>query len=290
MGNNTVLITGSTGLLGKCVTDSLCLDHDVHAIVRDPLHAIDSRVTPHVIDFSSDWSSDSLPDQVDVVIHLAQSEFFREFPERALDVFRVNVESTARLIDYARRAGARHFVYASSGGIYGFGQQAFDENAPIIGRGDLGFYLGSKLSGETLVQHYANLMQITILRFFFIYGKEQKRSMLLPRLVDNVKDGNPVVLQGEQGIRINPIHVSDASNAVVATLGLEESSIFNVAGPEVLSLFQICQTIGGRLGTEVNYTREEIEPRDLVGDISAMRGKLVEPSICFADGMDDLLS
>ena len=289
MGSNTILITGATGLLGKKVTDSLCLDHDVHAIVRNPRHWMDPRITPHVIDFASDWSSDCLPDQVDVVIHLAQSEYFREFPARALDVFRVNVESTARLIDYARRAGARHFVYASSGGIYGFGQQAFDENAPIVGHGDLGFYLGSKFSGETLVQHYTDLMQITILRFFFIYGKEQKRSMLLPRLVDNVRDGKPVILQGEQGLRINPIHVSDASNAVVATLGLDESSTFNVAGPEVLSLFQISETIGARLGIEVNYTREEAEPRDLVGDISAMREKLVSPAIRFDDGMEDLL-
>jgi len=284
-----ILVTGANGLLGKNLIQRLVATTEVHAMVRvlpeDPVPG----ARYHAIDLGSEWSTDQLPEKINTIIHLAQSSHFREFPEQALDVFRVNVESTVRLLDYASSIGVKRFIYASSGGIYGSGRHAFDENASIVPHGQLGFYLGSKFSGEILVQHYSDLMQVTVLRFFFIYGKEQKRSMLLPRLVDNVKDGRSVVLQGERGIRINPIHVTDATNAVVAALELEESSTFNIAGPEVLSLRQISETIGDRLGVKVNYTKEKTEPRDLVGDISAMREKLGSPDIRFVDGINDLL-
>jgi len=60
-------------------------------------------------------------------------------------------------------------------------------------------------------------------------------------------------------------------------------------GSGAFSLFQISETIGARLGIEVKSTREKAEPRDLVGNISAMRENLVNPTIRFDDGMEDLL-
>lgn len=113
--------------------------------------------------------------------------------------------------------------------------------------------------------------------------------MLLPRLVDNVIEGRPIMLQGERGIRINPIHVSDAVGALVAVFDSEESATFNVGGTEVLSLFEICETIGQRLGVEPRYERVEGEGGDLVGDVSAMREKLYVPKVRFEEGVEDLL-
>ena len=285
----TIVITGPTGLLGKQVIQFLCSSHDVHAMVRDKSRQVDSRVTKHVIDLSENWSADCLPDQVDIVIHLAQSDRFRDFPDGATDVFKVNIESTARLLDYASRAGCRQFIYASSGGLYGNGSQPFDENSPIVPPGQLGYYLGSKLCGEVLSQSYASQMQIIILRFFFMYGLGQKRSMLIPRLIDNIKAGNPVTLESKEGLRINPVHVSDAASAVAAALSTEASATYNIAGPEVLSLKEIADVIATQVGVRPVFEISKGKPNDLVGENAAMCEKLVKPNVRLEKGIVDLL-
>lgn len=192
------------------------------------------------------------------------------------------------MLDYAKRIGARQFIYASSGGIYGNGVQAFDENAPIISPGQLGYYLGSKACGEILVHSYASVFQVVVIRPFFIYGPGQNRSMLVPRLMDNVALGKPISLQGKNGIRINPIHVEDASAAVASALELEESATFNIAGPEVLSIRDICETFAKYLDKPAVFERASGDPNDLIADISSMEERLVAPRRRLSECLDDI--
>jgi nucleoside-diphosphate-sugar epimerase len=285
----SVLLTGASGLLGRELTPRLLDRFQVYALVRRPPETPSSGVSYLEVDFSKEWNPSTLPRHVDAIIHLAQSSRFREFPEEALDVFRVNVDSTARLLDYARMSGTKQFVYASSGGVYGTGTDAFSENSPLISPGKLGFYLGSKLCGEVLVQSYVPMMQALVLRFFFMYGPGQDRSMLIPRLVDSIRDGRPVILQGGDGIRINPIHVSDAATAVLAALNTTSSATYNIAGREVFSLRQVAETIGRLVGVEPVFEHQKEIPRDLIGAIGLMQKELHSATTHFAEGIKDLL-
>jgi UDP-glucose 4-epimerase len=283
-----ILVTGANGLLGRDLLERL---HglEVHAVVRCmPRNPVPS-VKYHVLDFNGEWSVDQLPNGIKVVIHLAQSALFRDFPDSALHVFKVNVDSTARLLDYAQTIGVEQFVYASSGGVYGSGKVAFDENSQIMSSGNLGYYLGSKLSSEVLVQSYSPLMKVEVLRFFFMYGRRQNRSMLLPRLVDLVKMRKPISLEGENGIRINPIHISDASKAVVASLEMPTSLIINIAGSETFSIREICSEIGSKMGEEPIFKRKDAESSDLIADISLMKKHLLDPEVKITTGILDLL-
>jgi UDP-glucose 4-epimerase len=284
-----ILITGANGLLGSHAVQHFSTRHEVHALVHSAPAETLPGVRYHVIDLAQDQTMLSLPEQVDAVIHLAQSARFRDFPEQAMDVFNVNVGSTARLLDYARRSQTTTFVLASSGGVYGAGEEAFKENAAIPQHGLLGYYLASKLCAEVLAQNYASLLNVSVLRFFFIYGKGQKRSMLMPRLVDNVRAGLPITLQGGDGIRINPIHVSDAVQALEGCLQLTGSHTFNVAGGEILSMREIATTIGKAVGREPVFKVEPVEPRNLIANIEAMRASLAAPKVTLAQGVGELL-
>jgi UDP-glucose 4-epimerase len=287
--SKNVLVTGANGLLGRSVISHLSSMHNVHALV----HTLPKNPLPQVqylsIDFASNWAVEALPQKIDAIIHLAQSAHFRDVPARALEVFKVNTDSTARLLDYSWRAGAERFVYASSGGIYSGGIQSFRETSPVIEPNKLGYYLGTKVSSEALASSYSTFMKIMVLRFFFIYGKDQSRTMLIPRLVDNIKEGRCISVQGQNGLRLNPIHVSDACAATVAALECEKSAIYNVAGPETLSLRELCSEIELLVGKTARFNHLAGYPSDVVGDISLMRECLHNPMVCMSEGLKDLL-
>ncbi len=288
--NGTVVITGADGLLGRRVTQLLSNSLRVYALVRVLPEKPVPDINYVIADFGGDWSFSELPERIEYVIHFAQSSQFRNFPDGALDVFNVNVSSTARLLDHARKTGVKTFIYASSGGVYGNGSEAFKENSAIVPPGQLGYYLGSKACGEILVQSYASIFKVIVLRPFFMYGPGQNRSMLIPRLIDSVATGKPVMLQGEQGLRINPVHVDDAALAVVAALDIGGSSTFNIAGPDVLSIRQICEQAGIYLNKKPLFSINEGEGADLIADISAMKEKLISPQKKLIDNFFEITS
>lgn len=275
-----ILLTGSQGLLGRNVSRRLLSKNFcVHGITSNPLFKSTEKMKIYHVDFSSNWSEEILPKKIDVIIHLAQTKNFRNFPNSAIDIFKVNIESTARLLDYAKRAGVIKFIYASSGGVYGTSIKPFKESNPIVAAGELDYYLGSKVCSEIIAQGYSSIFQVIVLRPFFIYGPGQDRSMLIPKLMDSVSASKLITLQGMNGIRINPIHVEDAGAAVVATLKLEESGIFNLAGPNIFSIRNICESMGKYLEKKPNFKIFPQQTKDLIGDISHMKQKLILPKI-----------
>ncbi len=285
-----ILVTGAAGLLGQSVCRQLASrGEDVVGVVRPSSRARIAtwqHLTANLAD--PGWTTKGFPEQIDAVIHLAQSRRFRDFPDGASDVFGVNVHATARLLDYAVKAGATHFVYASSGGLYRRGDAPLTENAPLEPPGDLGFYLGSKAAAEILSQGYASLLNVVILRPFFIYGPDQGRDMLIPRIFDSVKDGRVVRLDGQNGLSINPVHVEDAAAAVIGATKLGQGAVINVAGPETLSLLEIALSFGEHLGALPTFEQSGQASRSLVGSIDLMTELLHNPQRKLRDSIDDI--
>jgi UDP-glucose 4-epimerase len=218
-----------------------------------------------------------LPSRADVVVHLAQSPHYRAFPAGALDVFDVNVGSTARLLDWSRRAGVQQFILASSGGVSGGQPQSF--------------YLASKASAEALAESYARVFGVLALRFFFVYGPGQKPTMLVPRLIDAIRGHRAVPLSGHDGPRLNPIHVDDAVRAIETAIERRTVGRIDIAGPEVLTVRQMCESIAARLGRAAEYACNLDEaPADLIGDITIMRADLERPTRRFDEGVAGMIA
>ena len=235
---NEIILTGGGGLLGSHVLP-LLQGRTVHALGRGGSATEQEGVVHHAFDLSGAPDYSALPERADAIVYLAQSRRFREFPEGAPDMFRVNAEQVMNMCAYALRAGVKTFVYASTGGVYGASDAPLREEDPVGPAGEMGFYPTSKLLGEAVLKEFGKLLNVVILRPFFIYGAGQARTMLIPRLVDSVRNGTPIGLQGPDGMKITPVHASDAANAVVAALELQGSHVVNVAGAEVMSFRQI---------------------------------------------------
>jgi len=277
----TVVVTGGTGFLGAAVIELLGARGDeVVALVRPGAAPADSPGVRWVEQDLAAPLGAALPERADAVVHLAQSRRYREFPEGVLDVQAVNVTMTVELLDYARRAGAQTFVYASSGAIYASGPEPVREtDMPRPGN----FYAASKLAGELAVEPFRALLRAHILRFFFIYGPGQ-RNMFIPGVLGRIRDGGDVTLAGDDGIRVNPVYVGDAARAVSATLELAEPATLNIAGPDVVSLRQIAQTGGRLLGREPSFVNTDPQP-DLVASIDRMRAAVGAPEVGFDEGL-----
>ncbi|OGA21481.1 MAG: hypothetical protein A3I02_01470 [Betaproteobacteria bacterium RIFCSPLOWO2_02_FULL_67_26] len=286
----SILLTGATGLVGSHFLAAHRDDFAIRTVSRRRPAEGTAPGMHTQVDLSEPWDAGVLPQRIDAVIHLAQSEHFREFPEHAVDVFAVNATATVRLLDYARRAGARTFVLASSGGVYAASDSDFTENARISARGDLGFYLGTRLCSEIVAQSFAAYFNLITLRFFFVYGPGQRPDMLIPRLIQYVRNGTAITLQGKEGIRITPTHVSDAVAAVRKSLELSGTHTINVGGPEEFSIAEIASIIGRHVGRSPVFAVDHgAAPKDVTGDMTRMRELLVPPVVRFEDGVQTML-
>jgi nucleoside-diphosphate-sugar epimerase len=281
-----ILITGGTGLLGSQVVAALRNEFELHALGRRAIEG-----AHHIAaDLAAGIDAGALPRRIDAVIHLAQSRWFRDFPTASLDIARVNCFAAVELADYAVRAGASHFIYASTGGVYAPAPTPRAETAALLDEEQMGFYPATKRAAERLLWPFSAQLQLVVLRPFFIYGPGQDRSMLIPRLVDSVQAGQPIFLAGQDGIRINPIHVADASAAVRASIDLSVSQLINLAGPETLTIRKIAEEIGAHVGREPVFTIDAAaSPGDLVGDCERMARLLLEPTKRLRDHLSEMI-
>ena len=114
---------------------------------------------------------------------------------------------------------------------------------------------------------------------------------MIPRLVDNVLHGRPIVLQGQDGIHLNPIYVDDAAAAIEVAAGLEASEMINVAGPQILTLREIGALIGEATGRPPRFeVQPGAEPKHIVGSTGKMTRLLGVPQTGIAEGLRRMLA
>jgi UDP-glucose 4-epimerase len=290
-GGRTLLVTGASGLIGSALADVLSAGGDtVIAIVRPgtPQARVPSGCVVHELDLASPFTRTDLPGhKYDAVVHLAQHANYDAFPADAGKLAELNVAATCRLAEVAVELGARQFLFASSGGIYRSSKTPVDEQAPVSPPTRLGFYLTAKAATEQLLASFREYLEVTFLRYFFVYGPRQQDRFLLPRLVQRVRAGETITAAGGRGPLINPIHVNDAARATAACIRPAAPDVVNVAGPTVASIREISEIVSRFVGRSPVFDESDSEPEDIVGDITRMRS-LYEPELTLDQGLKEL--
>lgn len=288
-----ILITGATGFLGsKLVPVLRARGHEVIALGRsrnigDEYSTTDS--SEHKIinaDLSTAFSLDGIK-KIDAVFTLAQEREFRQFPNRANEIFGVNVAANIRIWEWAARSGVKQIIHASSGGVYGSNRsQKFSENIIPSVEGRNSYYLGSKLCAEIAFQSFAPLFGSAILfRPFFIYGPEQDSDKFVQRIIGLVRDRQTVDLDGDVGLRTNPIFVEDAARIFADGLSLSGIHRINCAGSEIVTLKDLCSKIGKIMNTDPVFYNAHRLPEDCVGDIELQNQLFGPTSVSLNDGL-----
>ena len=286
-----ILVTGGSGLIGNNLISRLLIKNvEVYSIDRN----ISDSSVPYIKianNFTKNGDICDLPDKIDCVVHLAQSRNFRDFENKSEDVYRVNTVSTCSLLSYAKRAGASKFIYASTGGLYlpTNKSQYINEKSALVPNDKMNGYYASKYASEVLTSPFKDFFSVSIMRFFFVYGDNQHRSMLIPRIFDSVKNGNEILLNGEEGLHINPTHVQDATDALIKSIDIKESDLYNIAGPDTLSIKTIADTFGAYLKIKPKFKiLPEIENDSYSVDIHKMSSSLITPQFSILNSVKDI--
>lgn len=264
------LLTGATGFVGEKLIDALGLAglsgiKELHGITRSDPEDFSTVVKWTKADLSQQGWTSSLPNEnFDVIVHLAQSRKYREFPEQADDIFNLNVRATVELANWALSHGVKRFLHASTGNVYGFGDRTCQESDACLPDS---MYGASKLAAETVLKPYAQYFDVTVLRFFGIYGPDQT-NMLVPDLIQRFLKGEEIFLDGNLGVKFNPIYISDAVEVIIrliANTPLPGYEIINVGGSEVIDLRQLVSQLEEFSGLSAKTIITKSAPKCLVG-------------------------
>ncbi len=283
-----ILVTGANGFIGGQLIHAIHSRHKIFAVVRqlpDKNHFLGTNWIKQDLTQPLDYSR--LPKHVDAIIHLAQSRFYKKFPEKSKDIFDVNINSTFQLLEYAQKVGARYFIFASSGGVYGYSYERFVETDPVS---PLDFYLSSKYTSELLIANYKKFFNTVVLRLFFVYGEGQK-NMLFPRLLEKIKKGETVTIEGNNGLNINPIYVGDAIRAFERALS-SSSDVYNIAGDDKINIKKLVHLMCKLMGKEVQIENtQQCNIGDVLGDNTRMKQILgIYPEVSLNEGLSKMIN
>ena len=95
MPKQNILITGSQGFIGKNLIRELNKQDAVNIFEASRKNGLNLS--------EKNWTKNLPEHEIDVVIHLAQSSNYRNFPSKADDIFKINVASTFELLEWCRK-------------------------------------------------------------------------------------------------------------------------------------------------------------------------------------------
>jgi UDP-glucuronate 4-epimerase len=302
------LVTGGAGFIGSHVCERLLRDgHSVWAFddlndFYDPAHKrrnlreLQALAKPFEFihgDITDRAALDEAFSSVkfDQVIHLAARAGVRPSLLRPALYQHVNVEGTVNVLEAARLNGVKKIIMASSSSVYGLNSKApFSESDPIISA--ISPYAVSKLAGEAMGQvwHHIYHMDVTMLRFFTVYGPRQRPDLAIYKFAKLISAGKPIPVFGDGTAARDYTFVSDTVDGVIACTKKEFGyQIFNLGESETIPLHRMIESLESALGKKAVVDRQPLQPGDVpltFADISKAAQHLgYDPKIKFERGI-----
>jgi UDP-glucose 4-epimerase len=295
------LVTGGAGFIGSNLVEKLIkLRHEV--IVLDDLstgslsnlNKLISQITFYKVDITNKKKLlDYYFSKVDWVFHLAGLADIVPSIENPEKYFNSNVVGTLNVLEKARKANIKKFIYAASASCYGIPDQYPTKEESKI---QLEYpYALTKNLGELLVLHWAKVYKMPniSLRFFNVYGPKSRTTgaygavfgvFLAQKLAKK-----PLTVVGDGKQTRDFIHVYDLVDAIIliAKKG-KRNQIFNIASGKETSVNRIAKIIGGEI---INIPKRPGEPNRSLGNIKRLQKQLKwKPKISINKGVKMMLN
>ncbi|MDE2819114.1 MAG: SDR family NAD(P)-dependent oxidoreductase [Chloroflexota bacterium] len=198
------------------------------------------------------------------VAHLAAMPGVRASVEQVRLYMDVNLTGSMNLLETSKTNGVKQFVLASTSSVYGK-----TEVLPFIESDSadrpLAAYPASKRAAELLAHTYHNLvdMNVTVLRFFNVYGPAGRPDMMPWKLMDATQSGDVIKLFNDGDIHRDWTYISDTVRGVLAALDRPLGyQVINLGCGAPISLSDFVEIIEEYAGRTINKLAVPTPPSD----------------------------
>jgi UDP-glucuronate 4-epimerase len=226
----------------------------------------------------------------DAVINLAARAGVRYSVVNPWVYFETNTTGTLNLLELCREHGTRKFVLASTSSLYGArNPMPYREDADTSH--PLSPYAASKKAAEVLCYTYHHLydLDVTVFRYFTVYGPAGRPDMSLFRFVQWVSEGRPVTIFGDGLQSRDFTYVDDIARGTIAGLKPLGYEVINLGSDRPLVLREALALVEREIGREAQIAYRPRHIADVAAtwaDVSRA-GSLLgwEPAVGYEEGI-----
>jgi nucleoside-diphosphate-sugar epimerase len=237
-----IVITGSESFVGKELISQLKNNHKI--IGLDTIDTKSNEYQFHRIDIRDSDIEKIIPENTDVLIHLAALSRDPDCKGKSFECFDINVMGTLNIVQGAIKKNVKQIIFASSEWVYNeFNENEEKNEESIIDISKhTSEYALSKLVSESNLRQISQqgVKNITILRFGIIYGPRPNSMSAVESIFNNVKTKNEINVGSlKNGRRF--VHVTDIAKGISKAIGLEGFNIINLTSDKVITLGDIIE-------------------------------------------------
>ena len=289
----TVLVTGCAGFIGWKVSEQL-LNKDISVIGIDN---INDYYDPKL----KQWRLSTLRDKegfsfkeidisdfaslknvfsgstIDAVVNLAARAGVRASVEDPWAYLDTNTKGTLNLLECCKDFGTKKFVLASTSSLYGLNEMPFRETDKTDE--PLAPYSATKKGAEAICYsyHYLFDIDISIPRYFTVYGPAGRPDMSIFIFIKNIDTGVPITVFGDGKQQRDFSYIEDIADGTLKCLQPFGHEIFNLGNDNPVELMYVINMIEDELGKKAEMNFIPRHPADIVAtwaDIKKAREKL----------------
>ena len=273
------LVTGVAGFIGARTTELLIKDGHAVVGVDNMNNAYDPRMkdyrlrklqampefTFHRLDISERSIIDQLKAyQFDGVINLAARAGVRYSVADPWVFVESNMLGTLNMLELCRQTGTGKFIVASTSSIYGE-DPPYPTPESASSSYPLQPYAASKKGAEAMAHAYHHLhnIDVTILRFFTVYGPAGRPDLSIFRFVQWISEGRPVHVNGDGEQSRGFTYIDDIARGIITALKPLGFEIINLGGHEVITINDLIKLIEDVVGRKAIIEYGPADPADM---------------------------
>lgn len=227
--------------------------------------------------------------QIDAVMNLAARAGVRYSLENPFIYMSTNAIGTLNLLECCRQFGIKKFILASTSSIYAGAPMPFKEDLPV--NTPISPYAASKKAAEAMcyAYHYLYGMDVTILRYFTVYGPAGRPDMSIFRFIKWIDEGETVEVFGDGRQTRDFTYIDDIAEGTIRALRPMGYEIINLGNNHPNELRYALELIEKYLGGKAHIIYKPFHKADLkatCADIEKAKKTLDwEPKVSLEEGI-----
>jgi len=213
----------------------------------------------------------------EAVINLAARTGVRYSLENPFIYLSTNNGGNLNLLELCREYRVPKFVLASTSSLYAGQKMPFKESLPV--NTPISPYAASKKAAEMMAYtyHYLYGLDITILRYFTVYGPAGRPDMAAFRFIKWIMEGIPLEIFGDGCQKRDFTYIDDIARGTIKALKPLGYEIINLGNNHPYKLSEAIKLMEKYIGEEARFKYKEFHKADMQAtwaDIDRARGLL----------------